>query len=242
MRKVVVAVIVVVLVVAVLVAADRVGANVAAGQISSKLQSQLRLPQEPTTQIQGEPFLTQWASGHYQEIDVSLPTLSSSQVGIQNLTNEVTIQNLLARMRNVSTGSFAHSRADVANTTAGSVELSGTVPYSSLPIPQGLQASADGNRVKLAGTTTVRGLSAPVTAELAIQINNGTVSFVPQDIEVGNASVSSASAKAALKFDVDVSNLPYGAQLTSVQAAPGGLRATASAANLKLSDLQRPQS
>ncbi|MBO0690723.1 MAG: DUF2993 domain-containing protein, partial [Candidatus Dormibacteraeota bacterium] len=72
MRKVVVAVVVVVLVVAVLVAADRIGANVAAGQISSNLQSQLRLPQQPTTQIQGEPFLTQWASGHYDEIDVSL--------------------------------------------------------------------------------------------------------------------------------------------------------------------------
>jgi hypothetical protein len=241
MKKVVVAVVVVVLVVGILVAADKIGANVAAGQISSNLQRQLRLPQQPTTQIQGEPFLTQWASGHYDEIDVSLPSLSSRQVGVQNLEKEVTVQNLLARMRNVTTGSFAHSQGDVANTTAGSVELSGTVPYSNLPLPEGLQASSEGNRIKVTGTTELRGIAAPVTGYVTPKIENGKLTFAAQEVKVGNSRLQ-AAAERSLQIQVDVSNLPYKAQLTSVQAVPGGLRATASASNLKLSDLQRPQS
>jgi hypothetical protein len=241
MKKVVVAVLVVVLVVAVLVAGDKIGANVAASQISSKLQSQLRLPQQPTTQIKGEPFLTQWAGGHYDEIDVSLPSLTSTQVGVQNLEKEVTVQNLNARMLNVTTGSFAHSQGDVANTTAGSVELSGTVPYSSLPIPEGLQASSENNRVKVTGTTELRGVSAPVTGYITPKVENNKVIFAPQEVKVGNTRLQ-AAAERALQIEIDVSNLPYKAQLTSVQVVPGGLRATASANNLKLSDLQRPQS
>jgi hypothetical protein len=68
-----------------LVAADRIGANYTSNQISQHLTSQLRLSQSPTVKITGVPFLTQWASGHYQEIDITIPSVTTDSITINDV-------------------------------------------------------------------------------------------------------------------------------------------------------------
>ncbi|MBO0744914.1 MAG: DUF2993 domain-containing protein [Candidatus Dormibacteraeota bacterium] len=216
------------LVAAALVAADRVGQAYASNLVAQQLTSQLRLPQSPTVKIAGVPFLTQWASGNYQEIDVSIPSVT---------TQTVTVDQVQATVKNVHTSAFVTSGSQLSSATAGSVGLHGVVPFSALPLPSGFTASASGSQLKVSGSVTVLGQSVPVTAIDTISLHGSTVAFNPTNVQAQaggfQIDVSGTVAK-QLAVSVDVSGLPFGVQVTGVAVNPSGLLATAQAQNVSL--------
>lgn len=213
---------------AALAAADRAGEAYASNVVAQQLTSQLRLSQSPTVKIAGVPFLTQWASGNYQEIDVSIPSVT---------TQNVTVNDVQTTVKNVHAKPFLTSGSQLGSATAGSVDLHGLVPFSALPLPSGFTASASGSQLKVSGSVTVLGASVPVTATDTVSLHGSTVAFNPTNIQAQTGgfqvNVSGTVAK-QLAVSVDVSGLPFGVQVTGIAVDPSGLLATGQAQNVSL--------
>ncbi|MBO0702226.1 MAG: DUF2993 domain-containing protein [Candidatus Dormibacteraeota bacterium] len=209
-----------------LVAADRIGESYASSLIAEQLTSQLRLSQNPKVRITGVPFLTQWASGHYQEVDVAIPSVTAQSI---------TVSDVQATIRNVQTKPFITSTSDVTAATAGSVDLDGVVAFSEIPLPSGFTAAASGSQLKVSGSVTVLGATVPVSATENVTLHGSTVSFNPTSVQAqaGGFQVNVAGSVASqLRASVNVSGLPFGVHLTGVAVGPSGLVATAQGRNV----------
>lgn len=208
--------------------ADRAGDSYASGLIAQYLTNDLHLSKTPHVDVVGTPFLTQWASGHYQEIDISMASVTA---------DSVTVDDVDATVKNVSTRPFLTSGSDIGSATAGSVNLEGEVPFSALPLPSGFTATASGSQLKVTGSVTFFGASVPVTAIEKISLNGSTVSFKPTQVQASadgfKVDVSGSLAQ-KLAVSVSVSGLPFGVQLTDIAVAPGGLAVTAAGQNVSL--------
>jgi hypothetical protein len=220
--------VVLVLLAGALVAADRIGESYASNLIAQHLTSQLSLSQPAKVDIPNVPFLTQWASGHYQEIDVTIPSVTA---------DKVTVDDVQATVRDVHAKPFLTSRSDVASATAGSVDLNGVVPFSALPLPSGFTASASGSQLKVSGSVSVLGTSVPVTATENVSLQGSTVVFNPTSVEAGVAGFhfdASGAVGRQLTLSVPVTGLPLGVQMTGVAVGSSGLQATAQGQNVSL--------
>lgn len=211
-----------------LVLADRAGESYASNLIADQLTSELQLPQKPSVTVTGTPFLTQWAAGDYREIRITIPTLT---------THSVTVEDVDATLQNVHTQRFLTSGSGLGSATAGSVHLSGLVPFSALHLPSGFTVSASGSQLKVSGTVSILGFAVPVSALERISLQGSTVTFTPGRVEaqVDGVDVNVPSDVAAqLHLSVDVSGLPFGVQVTSVAVNSAGLVATAQGQNVSL--------
>lgn len=218
----------IVLIGALLVAGDRVGAYEAEHIMSDKLASTYQLGQQPTVQIKGVPFLTQWASGNYGEVDVDLGSATAGGVQVSNVS---------AQLRDVSTKEFATSSQDIAGTRIGSLNVTGTVAYSSIPAPSGFQLSPNGNRLQLSGSYSVFGQSIPVTALIDVGVSAGRLQFSVAQVQASNSYVAEL-AKVAIDQQLQsrafLQQLPMGVQLDSVTVAQDGLHVTGSGRQVTL--------
>jgi hypothetical protein len=162
----------VLLIAAVLAVGDRVGVAQADRLVSEQVTANYQTGAPAKVEFQGVPFLTQWASGSYQEIDVSVPSLTVGQGG-----QPVRLLNVSAQLRNVSIAPFATSSAAARGGTVGHLDVTGLVPYAGLPLPSGFQAQASGNLVHLTGAVSIAGRSAQVDALIKIGIQNGQLTL-----------------------------------------------------------------
>ena len=228
MRALIGLLVVLVLLAAGLVVADRVGASYASSLVSQQLTSQLRLSQNPKVEITGVPFLTQWASGNYQEIDIAIPSLTA-----QNIT----VDNVNATVKDVRTKPFLTSGSDLGSAKAGSVDLHGLVPFSALPLPSGFTASASGSQLKVTGNVSVFGNSVPVTAIENVSLQGSTIAFNPTNVQANAGGVQvdvSGTVAKQLALSVNVSGLPFGVEVTGIAVDPSGLLATGQGQNVSL--------
>lgn len=215
-----------------LVAADRVAAYEASQMLSQRLASAYQFSQQPTVQVQGTPFLTQWSSGKYQEIDVQVPSVTA---------NNISVQDLSAQLHAVTTASFATSEADVAGATVGQVNVQGTVPFSSVPVPQGFQVSPQGNQLKVSGTASAAGFSAPITAIVNVGVQDGKLQLTVDQVDVPN-EVSALGLASQVKAQVNQQlgsvassfQLPMGVHLDSAAVTGSGLQVAASATGVQV--------
>ena len=213
---------------ALLVAADRAAAWEAGQVLADRLARTYQLDQPPDVQVQGIPFLTQWSSGQYQEVDVRAPTVTS---------NKVSITNLSAQLHTVTTASFATSSADLAGATVREVDVQGLFPYSSLPLPQGFQVAPQGNQLRLTGSISVRGVSVPVSATVNVSVRNGSLQLTTDQLNVPSAFTRlglGALVNQQLQAATGALQLPLGAHLDAVSVTPNGLQASASATQVQL--------
>lgn len=218
----------IVLIGALLVAADRVGAYEAEQLMSNKLASSYQLGQQPTVHVKGFPFLTQWASGNYQEIDVDLGTATAGGVQLSNVS---------AQMLNVTMKGFATSGQDIRGAQIGWLNLRGTIAYTSLPIPNGFQVAPDGTRLKLTGSFSAFGQSLPVTALISVTTDQGRLVLNVDDVQTANSYITQV-AKAAITQQIQsrafLQQLPLGVHLDSASVTASGLQITASARQVTL--------
>jgi hypothetical protein len=212
-----------IVVAALLVVADRVAAWEAEQMLASRLASAYQLGQQPTVHIQGVPFLTQWASGRYQELDVDLPSATAGQV---------TVSDVSAQLKDISAKPFATSGSDVRGATIGSLTVKGLVPYSSLPVPKGFTAQPDAGKLKLTGSIAAFGQSIPVTAIVSVTAQDGRVVPTLEQVDTSNAFLKAtitATIRQQLQSLSFLQNLPLGVQVDSVAVSDGGLQVTGSA-------------
>ena len=221
--------IVVIVLAGLMVAADRVAVVVADRQIASRVESAYNLSSKPSVSVQGFPFLTQVASGHYHQIDVSIGSLSTDGVQVNGLTAE------LSGVRAPLSALLGHGSSSI---TAAQVTGSGTVPFSSVRshLPHGIQLSQDGEALRLAGTVSYLGVTVPVSADATLAVDGSGIAVTPTRISVASASSALSSVIAGqFRFVVPVTGLPLHLAVRSVSVVPGGVRVGASAADVAFS-------
>jgi hypothetical protein len=217
-----------IIVAAVAVGADRAAAWEAGQVLSSKLASTYNLDQMPAVQVRGVPFLTQWGSGQYEEIDAQLPVATVDQVRITDIS---------AQLHDIRTAAFVTSAADISGATVGTASVQGMVPYSNLPLPQGFQASAAGDRLHLTGSVSAGSLSIPVTASVRVGVQNGRLTLTAESVDTSNPIVQNTVAaivRQQLEATSLPSSLPFGVQLQAVTVTQSGLQIAASGHNLQM--------
>lgn len=210
------------------VIADRVAENMASNLVAQQLSTRLHLPHRPTVNIAGFPFLTQVASGDYQEIDISIPSLPALSASVDDV---------VATARDVHASPFAGGAAGVQSASARTVALSGRIPLSSIPLPPGFTATDSDSRLRVSGSISALGFSVPVTATEQITLEGSTVKFRPTNIQAraGGARLDvSGTAAKQLTLSVDLSGLPFHARLTRLTISRWGLRVAGQARNVSL--------
>lgn len=215
-----------------LVAADRLAAHEAGHVLSQRLASAYQFNQQPSVQVRGIPFLTQWSSGQYQEIDIEVPSVTASNVSVNNLS---------AQLHTVTTAHFATSSADVAGATAQQVNVTGVVPFSSVPVPKGFQVAAQGNQLKVTGTVSSGGFSAPIGAVVNVGVQNRELQLTVDHVQLPNslsglglAIPVTAQLNQQLRAAASSFRLPMGVRLDSVSVIGDGLQISASASGIQV--------
>lgn len=216
------------IVAALAVGADRAAAWEAGQVLSNKLASTYNLDQEPTVQVRGVPFLTQWGSGQYEEIDAQLPVATADQVRITDIS---------AQLHDIRTASFVTSSADISGATVGTASVQGMVPYGNLPLPQGFRASAAGDRLHLTGSVRAGPVVIPMTATVRVGVQNGQLTLTAESVETSSPIAQNTVAsivRQQLEAATPLRNLPFGVQLQAVTVTQSGLQIAAVGHNLQM--------
>jgi hypothetical protein len=218
-----------VVLVLIFVAADRIAVYVAEDRAEAALASQLG--GRPNVEIHGFPFLTQWGQGSYKET-----TVSAKQATVSGTK----IDDPVVTLANVHTSPWAHNSQDFVGATAGTVQLSGTVPYGTLPMPKGVTVSRDGktgNEVQLSGTVSLFGQRERFRATGAIALQHGRITLSPHSVRFLGRTPSAALTAIArdhLRVSVRPPALPAGLKVSGVMVTDKGLRITATGHDVKL--------
>ncbi|HEX4213259.1 MAG TPA: DUF2993 domain-containing protein [Candidatus Dormibacteraeota bacterium] len=211
-----------------LIAADRIGEWEAGKLIASHVTSTYNLSQKPKVEVRGTPFLTQWAEGDYREVDVQAPTLTVDKVPI----NDVRVQ-----IHDIQASAFVTTAAGFESAGAGRVAMQGQIPYSGLPAPSGFTITPSDGELKLQGSIGIYGVTIPVSATIAVGVQNGRLVLTAQKVQASNAYVDSI-AQQLIQRQLDQvpqpQDLPFGAHLTGVQVTSNALDIEASGRNVTL--------
>lgn len=218
MRKFLVALVILAVLLVVL---DRTGLFIAQREIGSRVQSAYGLPARPGVSVQGFPFLTQVASGNYQQIDVSIKSASVGGVQLENI--DATFTGVHAPLSLL----FGQSGNGVTASNATGTAL---IPFSQVRqrLPAGIRIGPDGGSdLHVSGTGaygTVRG-----TAKLGVSSSGITV--MPQRLSV--AGISARSLASRFTFTIPVGELPLHLTVTAVHVTQGGLVVNAAGHNVQ---------
>lgn len=204
-----------VILVVVLIVIDRAGAFLASREIGSKIQSAYSLPVRPGVSIHGFPFLTQVASGNYQEVDVTISRASAGGVQLRDIT---------ARFTGVHAPVGLLFGQNASAVRAGRATGTALIPFSQvqLKLPKGIRLSADGgNTLRVTGTTALGAITG--SARLGVT-RSGGISVTPEGLRV--AGISAGSLIPRFTFVIPVV-LPLHLAVSGVHVNGGGLVVTA---------------
>jgi hypothetical protein len=220
MRKFLIAIVILVVL---LVVIDRAGLILAEHEIGTKVQSSYKLPDRPSVSIQGFPFLTQVASGHYQQIDVSIKSASADGVQLQDIDAKFTgVHASLSLLLGQNADSVT---ADNATGTA-------LIAYSQVQrrLPAGIKVSPDGSGLSVVGTSAYGAIKG--TARLGV--SSAGITVTPQSLTI--AGISAGSLASRFTFTIPVGVLPLHLTVTGVHVTPGGLVVNATGHNVKFAN------
>ena len=202
--------IVIPLLIVVLIAIDRASVLLAEREIGTKVQSAYDLPARPGVSVQGFPFLTQVASGHYQEIDVSIKAAKAD--GVQ-------VRDIHAKFTGVNAPVSLLFGQDSARVTASQATGTAVIPYSQVQrrLPGGITLGADGSSLRVTGKTPLGAIEG--TARLGV--TKSGISVSPEHITVGGISAGALASK--FTFVIPAGVLPLHLSITAVRPGPDGL-------------------
>lgn len=203
-----------------LVIVDRAGAFVAEREISTRVRSAYDLPATPKVTVRGIPFLTQLASGHYQEIDISIASAKADGVQLHDINAKFTgVHASLSLLLGQNSGS-----ATAAHATGTAL-----IPYSQVQkrLPNGIKIAPDGSNLSVSGSTVL----GTVHGEARLGVSSSGITVTPQQLTV--AGVSAGSLVNRFTFTIPVSGLPMHLSVTGVHVTQGGVVVDASAHNVK---------
>ncbi|MGI8667876.1 MAG: LmeA family phospholipid-binding protein [Jatrophihabitans sp.] len=224
------------LVAVLLVVLDRVALVVAEHRIAAKVQSSQQLDTRPSVSIEGFPFLTQVAAGHFHAA-----TLSAADLVVGDSGRTVRLSTLHARVSGIRTSrNFSSATADQVNGTV-------TLSYPELSRAVGVNLAYDGGtvdgngRVKAIKSVSVLGktVSGAVSAEVRVVGGNQLV-FSAIQVGLPQAGVLVPQAitdelSAVFKNQLSLKGLPFGLQIQRLIAGPDGVQVSATAQHVTLS-------
>jgi hypothetical protein len=250
------AIIVLVVLVGLLVAADFGSAALAESAVSRQMRTQLALADDPQVTINGFPFLTQAASGHYGSVDVVAPRL---RVGpFQNLTVSAQLRDVEAPL-SMLLGSGPKSLT--VGSAEGSVQIGPKDLQRVIPDVEDLyiepldatalqQAVKDGSdpsvasldpdsAARIGGKVTLQGQEQDVAVIVTLELAGGKAQLVPHDLRYGpdRQPVPASFARSIEKqftVTVDPGVLPLKVTPTKISVVNGNLQVSGTATNLQL--------
>lgn len=216
-----------------LVVGDRVAVVMAQNEIGRKIAAAYDLPNQPSVDITGIPFLTQALDGKYQKIDIRVGDWSQEKLSVHNL--DVTLTDVSAPLSDVLQNRTSNLVAATASATA-------VVPYDTVQgfAPAGVKTISNGpDGLHVTGTFSVEGIPVPATVVVTVAPTSDGIEVTPVSVQAaaGGPTISLSLLKQALTFTVPLQKLPLGAQLTSIQPGANGLQVTAVAHTVRFSNL-----
>ena len=199
----------------VLVVLDRVGVYVAERYAADTIQNSQHLNKRPDVDVEGFPFLTQLASGSFDQISVTAHDVPLGQ--------SPTVLDL-SRMR--VTLDHVDVARDLSTVHATDAHATATATYAELSKTLGIDVTYDGDgRIKAAKDITLLGqtVSAAITARPSLV--NGALGFGTPVIN-GLSGLSSAVVAAVQKIfrlRVPLGGVPFGVQVRSLAVTAAGV-------------------
>ncbi|MEV5824976.1 DUF2993 domain-containing protein [Spirillospora sp. NPDC052242] len=231
MRKALV--VLLVLVVGGLIAADRIGVRVAQDEIARQVAAQEGLGRQPDVTIHGFPFLTQAVGGEYDHIEVLIGEYTEQ---------DVTLSGVRVDMRGVRAPLSEIANGNTANVTARTATASAVVPYSVIEerAPkevEGIAPKGENLEVDLAGA--VMGVRLSGKAVVSLEATDEGIAVTPVSVAPdGGPQIPLALVKRQLTWSVPITDLPVGSRISRIEPTADGLRVSATAQNVQLSDLE----
>lgn len=209
-------VIAVVVIVALLVVADRVGVSIAERVAGETLQSSQHLSSRPDVDIAGFPFLTQLATGRYDQI-----TVTAHDVPVSRSAPRLVIDRLRVVLNDLRVSrSFSRFHADTAKAT-------GTIGFGPLGGALGVQLSYAGDgRVQASKTVSFAGQSVSATLTAHPRLVNGALAFDDVSVEGDLAQALVDSLARFFAITIPLQGIPFDVQLQSLTAGPDGVTVT----------------
>ncbi len=206
-----------------LVAADRISVYVAQRKVARRLASAYNLSTPPSVAIQGLPFLTQVVAGRYDQVDVTLSSVTAGGMEIRDLRARFTgVRAPLVRLLGNGSG----------NVTADDATATALIPFASVQrrLPLGITLGADGGKLKLSGKIGYQGFQVPVSAAVSLHITPSSIEVSPRNVTVGGTlPVPPGPLGSRLALVLPVHDLPMHLKVTSVRVTNGGFEVSASA-------------
>ncbi len=224
MRKLVISLAVLVVL---LVAVDRVAVAVAETKISDRMAASYQLSAKPGVTIQGFPFLTQVIAGDYREVDVSVSRVSVGSIGLTGLH---------ARLDGVHASLAQLLRGGMSAVTADRASGSAVIPYRELAgwLPHGIRLSRAGRDVRISGSVHVLGMRVPLSGTATPSVTGNGIRVVPHGLTVASGLTLPAGAVASrVGVVIPLTNLPLHLRVASVAVTGTGLRAGATARDVR---------
>ena len=212
------------------VGADRFSANQAESVIARQVAQEIGT--RPAVSVQGAPFLTQFASGSYDGVDLTANDVQRAGVRLARL--EVKLRELTLPPGKVFGGQVDEIPAERAEAVAliSYAELTSRVASRGLSV-----TPAEGGRIRVTGRVEVLGRTIDASAVSSARVEGDDVLIRAESYETGLDLADDVITRAIggrFDFVVSLGDLPFGARLTGLRAEPTGVRVTAEARDVVL--------
>lgn len=203
----------------VVVVADIAARSFAQNTIAEQSAQHLGLSEDPEVSIEGWAFLPQALSGTYSEINIDSESATVDGHTFEQI--EASAREVEAPLADLL------SQPDVV---AGELDGSAVVPYSFLnaQLPEGITiTTGDDDEPRINGELAIpeMNISTTVSSGAEFSVDGDTLHVTPVDVEIGEApSGMSETVTQMLAFTIQIPELPFGLQITDLEAAAGGLR------------------
>ncbi|MBF6467941.1 DUF2993 domain-containing protein [Nocardia beijingensis] len=216
-----------------LIVGDRIAVVLAQNEIGREIAAEYGLPNQPSVDIGGFPFLTQAAEGNYHDIDIRVGDWSGQNITVHDL--DIAMTDVSAPLTDV-----LHNRT--SNLIAATATATAVVPYDTVRdfAPSGVESISNGqDGLRVAGTFPVEGIPVPATVVVTVAPTGEGIQVTPVSVQpaAGGPKIPLAMLRRNLTFVVPLQRLPLGAQLTAIRPGADGLQVTAVAHDVHLSDL-----
>jgi hypothetical protein len=211
--------IVVVILVGLAVAADRIAVGAAERIAGDSIESSQNLSSRPDVVIHGFPFLTQFASATYDDVDVTAHDLALSGSG-----STLNVASLALHLSHVTTT----GSTNFETVAARSATADARVTFDDLARTLGVHVlSSDGpDRLKTSVTVTVAGqtITGGISAAVSASSEDG-LTFSDIRVDAGGTAIAGAETAlgAVFRVPIPLSGLPFGVRVTGVSVDASGL-------------------
>ncbi|HEY4007520.1 MAG TPA: DUF2993 domain-containing protein [Pseudonocardia sp.] len=248
MKRIVIGVIVAIVL---LVAIDFVAASAAEYEVSTKMRTQLALPDDPAVKINGFPFLVQALTGDYKQVDVEAERVvvgPLNNVGVRAQLYHVKVPFSQVLSGSVHTIQIASAQGSLLVTKDDLIKrLPGVTKLAIQPVDDGMldSAMADSDlategstvtginpdsAVRMVGTMSIFGQKMDVSVIAVLQMSGRQVQISPRDIRVGSGAaaaklpqVMQTGLRNMFTLRIDPGTLPFSVVPTRLRAVSDAL-------------------